>query len=507
MFDGINRKIIPLFILLFIFCFVFPSAFYLFQIHKHMKISRESGAEIRKICEELLQAGQDIREREKKGERLPEPYLEKVRTAGKAILEKSGWMRRDISVRRVTVVMIVLSVLSLSLILFSLWFIDRKISRKMQRAVRGLTDASQQVTPVSLSVSSVSQAVAEGTSEQKSFLDRAVSSLEEITEMTGENVRRVKNADDILHKNAAVSENTSSAMNELAGLMEMISKESQSVFQVIRFIDDVAFQTRLLALNAAIEAARAGESGAGFAVVASEVRSLALHTSEAAKKISALLEKTDRTVKEGTEKFRKADEGVREVVENIAVIRKIFGRISGVSAQRQQRIEEVRDMMIRLKDLTRRNAKEAERSASASVVMSTLAEQLKEFVSALKPFAGKSSESDKLMQSLDKRILAAGDYLIRQGEYSQEAYIIEEGDFDIFLDENPDRIVASLKAGDIVGEIALVRDVKRTANVVARTKARVAVLHKKDFMKMFREQKDLNQSVLTMIKRRLEELE
>ncbi|MGE0082898.1 MAG: methyl-accepting chemotaxis protein [Desulfococcaceae bacterium] len=501
MFDGINRKIIPLFVLLLVPS-VLTGIFTLMYADRQMELCRKSLGEIRQAAAEL----EDIREKNhSEGQTLPDS-AEKISGAVKKIREHTQWMNTAEIMSKVKTAVYTGFAISLIFTFFSLLIIERTISRRLRRAVKGLTDASRDVSPVSISVSSVSQAVADGTAEQKEFLDKSVTSLKEITVMTGENAARVKKADTILQQNAQAADRAADSMKELAGLMEKISAESRSASKIIQFIDDVAFQTNLLALNAAVEAARAGKSGAGFAVVAGEVRSLALRTAGAAKEISGMTENTGQTVSRGTEQFRKADKEVRELVADISVIRELFEQISKISGLRQQRIKEVHDMVVRLKELTRKNAKEAERSASASVVMSSLAEHLKNYITELTPLAGSGKSLKVRKDSLEKRELSPGQHLIRQGEYSQEAYIIDEGEFDIFLSENPARIVASLKAGDIVGEIALVKDVKRTANVVARTSARVTVLHKNSFMKMFREHKDLNQSVLTMIKRRLEEL-
>lgn len=81
-----------------------------------------------------------------------------------------------------------------------------------------------------------------------------------------------------------------SDVNATAEQVRRLAPASEQVGEFVATVTRIARQTNLLALNAAIEASRAGDEGLGFAVVADEIRTLAVESAQAAKRIAATVQ-------------------------------------------------------------------------------------------------------------------------------------------------------------------------------------------------------------------------
>jgi CRP-like cAMP-binding protein len=83
--------------------------------------------------------------------------------------------------------------------------------------------------------------------------------------------------------------------------------------------------------------------------------------------------------------------------------------------------------------------------------------------------AGVEPAKLKLLAFTSKRLeYRSGDELFRQGDFGDAAYVVLEGQADIVVDSPVGALtVATLGKNDIIGEIAILCDVPRTATVVA----------------------------------------
>ena len=112
----------------------------------------------------------------------------------------------------------------------------------------------------------------------------------------------------------------------------------------------------------------------------------------------------------------------------------------------------------------------------------------------------------KLLAFMSERVgYDPGMTLCRQGDPADAAYLIIEGEADIIVDTPSGPLtLATLGAHDIVGEMAILGDVPRTATVRAKTRIVALRIAKEPFMRMVREFPTMAISIMRELAQRLD---
>ena len=112
----------------------------------------------------------------------------------------------------------------------------------------------------------------------------------------------------------------------------------------------------------------------------------------------------------------------------------------------------------------------------------------------------------KLMCFASERLtFKAGEVLFRQGDAGDAAYILIGGEADV-ISETPNgpQTVATLKRNDIIGEIAILCDVPRTATIKAASELVALKVTKELFFRMIQDFPEMAIEIMRVLAHRLE---
>ncbi|WP_130617739.1 methyl-accepting chemotaxis protein [Dyella amyloliquefaciens] len=175
---------------------------------------------------------------------------------------------------------------------------------ELRTLVTTINETSEQVSSSAQETQTTARHLAESAQHQAQRISTATTAINQIASLmdtvskdSAESADVAERSVKIASRGAEVVRETISGMDSIRDQIQETSKRikrlgesSQEIGSIVELINDIAEQTNILALNAAIQAASAGEAGRGFAVVADEVQRLAERSASATKRIETLVQ-------------------------------------------------------------------------------------------------------------------------------------------------------------------------------------------------------------------------
>jgi len=239
---------------------------------------------------------------------------------------------------------------------------------EVTRVLTSVRSAANALVAASSQVSSASQALSQGTTEQATSVQEITANLEQMNAIFNQNATNSGETRRIAVKGAHEAEEGGKAVQETVKAMHKIADR-------VSIIEEIARQTNLLALNAAIEAARAGDHGRGFSVVASEVRKLSERSQSAAKEIGELASSSVRIAE-------RSGSLLAELLPSIRKTAELVEEVAAGSNEQATGVQQINRAMSQVDSVTERSATAAEQLASTAEEMTVQAHALRDLVSS-----------------------------------------------------------------------------------------------------------------------------
>lgn len=254
------------------------------------------------------------------------------------------------------------------------------INHTLRSTLKDIYETANQVDSGANQVASASINLSQGATEQASSIQELAATISVIADMIKLNANDAVSANEKTNLAGSELSEVNGTMQELVKAMNDIGTASNQTKDIVKIIDDIAFQTNILALNAAVEAARAGDAGKGFAVVADEVRNLASKSAEAVQNTTVLIESIVQCVELGT-----------GLVDDVAVkmgnVASAAGEVADINTRMAQSSREASDSIVQvtigvdqISAVVQTNSATSEETAAASEQLSAQADNCKDMI-------------------------------------------------------------------------------------------------------------------------------
>ncbi len=218
------------------------------------------------------------------------------------------------------------------------------------------------------------------TTEIQDRIDFVTDSTDSISGNVNNTAGLVKQNNEMVKKLAEGGLEAARVGETVSGSLATLSKQAESMGDIIEIISKISSKTNLLALNASIEAARAGEAGRGFSVVATEISNLSKQTNDATKNISELLDTINAQVNVVIEATNTLLENNRSEIEGITRTSETFETITGSTVEIDNSTRELKKAVIALNEANKAIVESTTSVSALSQEVNAEADEINEYM-------------------------------------------------------------------------------------------------------------------------------
>lgn len=277
------------------------------------------------------------------------------------------------------------------------------VNQKMEQQTKTVNDVGNSINQITNKISELQDSVltqSNAVEQSSAAVNEMVANVESIT-------NTLKKNEEAVTLLSEASESGRISVQSAVDIAETINKESESLLDASRIIQNIASQTNLLAMNAAIESAHAGDVGKGFAVVADEIRKLAEQSNtqgkvinENLKKLSAEIENVTSTTKQVHNEFEKIYELAQRVkLQEQAVYTAVLEQNEG-NKQVIEAIQDIKNSANVVKDGTSEMYAESQQIAKEINMLQDVTRSINNHMSLMSQSIGDISE---IMTSISEK--------------------------------------------------------------------------------------------------------
>ncbi len=262
---------------------------------------------------------------------------------------------------------------------FLLGIVSRNISSVAHSLSRGAELVDRMVNQLSLA----SQCLAEGASRQAAAIEQTSASGVQIRASASEALQATQGVTGLMSQSEERYNQANLSLDRMVASMAEIGDQSRKIAQIIKVIDEIAFQTHMLALNASVEAARAGDAGLGFSVVATEVGNLASRCARAAEDTASMIEESIAKASDGRSKVSQLVDVIGAMTADCKQMRALVDYATARTHDQARGIDQISKAISQMEQVTQSNAAHAEESAATAKSLNSQSEHLRHVAQAL----------------------------------------------------------------------------------------------------------------------------